>query len=274
MRIRSSDIRVPGSGRSCRMFNGRKAPTALVCWRRGGSPSRSSVASDITRSSVCARLRMPMPASWKISSPVYPKKDRNTRAGKGTSTGPAGELRRRITLRCFTNLRQRYADGFLGPEQIAECFARWPRLSRRHLAWLNQGPQLAPDRLRQNCFQILERRAAKMGIVGMERMKRQPERALRQYQRQQGEEMFQASAHPIAQELDFHRGGLLGWCVDQLPAFPDGPLDGDLPENDLKDSLAIDGQTGNVLRHMAENPARTIAHFESPIRQGLEQSFE
>src|SRR5689334_17470319 len=176
MRMRSSDIRVPGSGRSCRMFNGRKAPTALVCCRRGGSPSRSSVASDIKRSSFCSRLRVPMPPSWKVLSQCTRRKTEIQEQGKGCPPGPAGELRRRVTLRCFTNLGQRYADGFLGPEQIAECFARWPRLSRRHLARLNQGPQLSPDRLRQNCFQILERRAAKMEIVGMERMKRQPER--------------------------------------------------------------------------------------------------
>src|SRR6187200_317195 len=56
MRMRSSDIRVPGRGRRCRMFRGRSAPTSFVCWSRGGRPSRSSAASDISRSSFSSRF--------------------------------------------------------------------------------------------------------------------------------------------------------------------------------------------------------------------------
>src|SRR5688572_7445183 len=89
MRMRSRDIRIPGSGRRYRMLMGLRAPVLRAWRRRGGRPSRSSVASDISTSSLRSRSGLRDIGSSSLH-PWYPNKSRNARV---PLTSPLAGLR-------------------------------------------------------------------------------------------------------------------------------------------------------------------------------------
>src|SRR3954466_3785730 len=147
-------------------------------------------------------------------------------------------------------------------------------MPRGNLAGLDEGPELAPDLLRYDRLQILESSASEMGVVGVERLECEPKRGAGENQREQGEEVLEASAHPVPNQVGLHGGAGLGSGVDQLPAFPYAALDRHLAKHDGEHPLAIHLQAGDVVGHTAQCQTGAIANFESLVTEGLEETFE
>ena len=99
-------------------------------------------------------------------------------------------------------------------------------------------PQPLADRRRQHAFEVLERRALQVLVVGVQAAKRDLQRLARQHQRQQREDVREALARPVAHELVERR--LAGEAIEQPAAFPDRPADRHLPQHHLEDPLAVD----------------------------------
>ena len=68
-------------------------------------------------------------------------------------------------------------------------------------AILEERPQPLADRRRQHAFEILERRASQVLVVGVQAAKRDLQRLARQHQRQQREDVGQALAGAVPHEL-------------------------------------------------------------------------
>ena len=125
---------------------------------------------------------------------------------------------------------QRQHDRLLRRQQLLHCLAGAPARTRRlDLSFVQKRPELLPDWLRQHGLQVLERRAAEMPVAGVEAMEGEPNGLGRQHQREQGEQVLQAPACAIAEQLRLHGRGFVVGQVDELPGLPDPAVHRHLP---------------------------------------------
>ena len=117
----------------------------------------------------------------------------------------------------------------------------------------------------QHAFEVLEGRPAQVSVVAVQAAKRDLERFPWQHERQQREDVRQALACPVADELV--EGRLADEPVEQPLALPDRAADSHLPENHLVHALAVDDDARILVEDGRQRPRRLEPDVESRDRR-------
>ena len=109
-------------------------------------------------------------------------------------------------------------------------------------------------------------------VVGVQAPKCDLQRFPRQDQRQQCEDVRQALARPVAQELVVERNGVARvGLVEQPAAFPDRAADGDFTEHHRQHAVPIDRDRGVPFAHRRQRTSALEADLESQIVEAEDQ---
>ena len=138
-----------------------------------------------------------------------------------TARSPAG-THRRAAIDLPLQFLEIHDDRPVRTQQIGEDLVARAPAAIGSATIFEKRPEPVANRGRQDAFQILERRAAQVLVVGMQSTERNLQRLARQDQREQREDMRQALAGPIPHEFVDKRHGLRRVeRVEQPTAFPD-----------------------------------------------------
>src|SRR5437879_2418160 len=110
-----------------------------------------------------------------------------------------------------------------------------------HGSALDEWPQPPSDGRRQDAFEVFERGALQVLVVGMKAPKRNLQRLAREHERQQGEDVREALARPRPYELVERRVAVARvGHVEQATAFPHASPHGAFAVYAGEDMVAVD----------------------------------
>jgi hypothetical protein len=132
-------------------------------------------------------------------------------------------------------------------------------------------PQRLTNSGRQHAFEILERRSSQLPVLGMKAPERNLERFPRQHQRKQREDVREALAGAVADELVERR--LADEAVEEAPAFPDRPANGDFAQDQFEDLFPIDVDARVLVQNCRERSRGLEADVESRIYEREHQAI-